>query len=246
MPDLPAGPEGQPENPFAAPTVMEEAAVTSADVNFAELRRAGNGLMLIYFSLMVVVLAAIGGVVMPFMARVLQASSPAFSMLFLGMTAVAILSTVLNLLGKAFCISVPDETRARGLALAAFLLGFVQVFTSLVARFAFLPSASVVGVLGFFASHILFLLYMRRLANHIQRPDLVRRTTRILIGSAIVGLLTAGFFAMTLQGQSTASIVIYGTLGFGLLILFVMYANLVNELGKSIRNPTRASATNHV
>ena len=34
--------------------------------------------------------------------------------------------------------------------------------------------------------------------------------------------------------------------GIAALMTFVMYANLVSELGKSIRNPNRPAATNHL
>ena len=123
-------------NPFAAPQVNDETTAVDGQINFASLHTAGNGLGLIYASLLLLVLLVIGGGagLALFARRAGAAGGPPLALLLL--IGAFVLVGLLSIAGGLMCTTVPAESRAKGLAIASVALQGVQLLAAFVLPFA--------------------------------------------------------------------------------------------------------------
>ena len=238
--------ESENHNPFAAPQIQDIPAVADGTVDFAALRTAGTGLRLIYFSLLLLVLAVLGSVALAFVAG--QGGGIA-TVAIMAMTVIAI--GLFLLIGVCLCTTVPSESRAKGLAISSAVMLGLQVAATVVGGFGL--GFGTAGLFGSFAmnlfssiSMLLFVLFMRNLSFYIHRGDLARRALRVLILQLLM-IFGGGVFLVFLI-RSGGGLAIGGGIMAMLaaLIIFVMYANLVNDLGTAIRNPNKKPDTKYV
>ena len=212
------------QNPYAPPAATASArGIEWMMTDSAALSKTALGLSLVYFGIVLFLFSIIltFGVIF----------SPALIITIGGI----LIASIMMFMGPLFCLSVPAETNAKGLIIGTVVLQVIN-FT-----FAVLPAAGVelsgfesftqiFGVL----SAICFVLFMRRLAQFIGREDLASRAKNILV-LGIVFFLTAigGIVSMIALGP-IAGILLLVVLVMG-LVLFVMYANLVNALRKALQ-----------
>ncbi len=193
----------------------------------SSLRQTRLGLGFVYFGIVVILLSALG----TFFA--LFAKLPVTALLVFPVGLIA--GSVLIFVGPIVCLAVPQESGAKGLLIGSVVCQVANIVYS-VAEFLtpelfILPvklTLNLSGTLGL----ILFILFMKKLANFIHRPDLSSKAIYVLVGGAlmvVVAILIA--VLVTLKTISGLSIVL---IPIGALIVFVMYANLVGYLRKAL------------
>ena len=224
-------------NPYASPVADTDDWVQS---DSSSLRYTKLGLSLVYYGIVVLLLSLIFSFLGPLALR--AGGAAGLSLIGVAVFGVMI-GAFLIFVGPLFCLTVPAETGARDLILGSVVFQFGNVIQAVLQRFA--PHAIsviaglVLNVSGLIGA-ILFVLFMRKLAQFIRRGDLADRASRVLIGVVVVAIL-----AFVLLGGMFAGFTVTVLLGFvlliGGLIVFVMYANLVNVLRKALV-PTSASS----
>ena len=137
--------------------------------------------------------------------------------------------------GPLRCLSAPAAARGRGLIVGAVVCQTLVGITFWV----FLPMISWIASL---ASHILFVLFMRKIAAFIGRIDLIACARNIFIGGVIMascfGIQGIAHLRATQPGG--ALITITGTtLAFVASVVYVMYLGMLNSLRHAIKNGAR-------
>jgi hypothetical protein len=217
-------------NPFAAPLSQNLAETPAGYVDFEALRTTGNGLRLIYFSLLLLVLLVLA----VFGGAFFTARAPGPNPSGLGMLLIALMS----LIGGVMCITVPQESGGKWLVTASVVIQGLNLLVMLTAAlfFGFGRGNIIVSVVNGI-SLILFLLFLRRVSSFIDRDDLRRRSARVLIFLFVYVIAVISTAMIPIQGAINSAVA-YGLIGgVGALILFLMFANLVNDMSKAIRHP---------
>ena len=219
----------EPFNPFATPETWNDIQAQAVG-SYKEMAGVERGLRLIYFGICGVFLSAMAtaaiAIVIGPMARI------GFAGVFI--------SWLMVIIGPFFCLSVPAKSRARVLIGASILFQLTGFFFLMGLRTgADLPPALRVviqfsGVMG----GILFILFLMKVARFIGREDLRRRGINLLIGSVILVVLSIAAVYLNSKvnrGNMESVALIAGFLTVaGALVLFLMYANLINYLSKAI------------
>ena len=242
-------------NPFASPTSVDTDATPLAawaSDDASGLRYVRIGLQMVYVGICGILICAIAiaGIAVAAGQMVGPAGPAGPAADIVGVWGIAMISMMiaafccwfLLVLGPWFCLGVPTATGAKGLIIGSVLCSGVGLLYSVAVAITLVPQSATIGmvanVLGAVGS-VLFILFMRRLAVYIGRDDLVRRANRVLILGAVMfaaglafGILGVGAIAAgALNPLLILLPVILLILG---LVLFVMYANLVNYLRKAI------------
>lgn len=204
------------------------------------LTKTGLGLSLVYYGIVIVLLAAlVCGVSIPITASNQEAGEMMTGFASLGMA----FGSLLMLLGPMICLSAPAESGGKGFVIGSVLLQFPAVVQVLVHQLApqILPLAvilplwvtivaQVLGWIGF----VLFVLFLRKLAHYVGREDFSRRARNVLIGLAKLCVVGTVFAVVSYAEIFVVGIFFGLSLVLGGLIVFVMYANLVNDLRKTL------------
>ncbi|MEK6235969.1 MAG: hypothetical protein N2C14_14775 [Planctomycetales bacterium] len=204
-----------------------------------EPRRVGQGLSLVYFGIIFVLLGVTGGAFGSMIAAFLSLEFAIGGILVVaGLMIFA--GVVMNFVGPVLCLAVPDETGAKELILAAV---FLQVLNPAAALAQFVLGSPVLGLLGALAGAIgmiCFMLFLRQLAFFIEREDFAQRASNLLVFAGVL----AGVFFLTILGFLAS--VVSESLAFGLsgllmfpigmggLICLVRYAGFVNDLRRHL------------
>ncbi|MCO6043976.1 hypothetical protein NG895_08655 [Aeoliella sp. ICT_H6.2] len=225
-------------NPFASPqtdAVARPEVVWAAEQPEA-LRKVKLGLTLVYIGICGMLLCV--AVLAPLLMFSLGASRIELVAL-LGL-AVLVFSVVM-LVGQIFCIAVPAESGARPFAISAVVLEVVCLLAMVLGTIATVVGMlATVGAIGQALANVgsvtCFLLFLRKVAQYIERPDIAARAMRALIVGVLSTIAIAvgamGPFAPPTQGEFLGWLAILGMLGA--LVAFVMYANTVTYLRKAI------------
>lgn len=215
-----------PANPYE-PTTSTVGELFAAQGNYEGLAGTATGLKIIYFSILLMLLCIIGMIVAAF----------ALPLAIVPLSFLILIAYLMLIVGPFFCLSAPESTGAKGLIIGSILCqaaGLLITATPMVgiAIPAVVTSAtSLVATIG----SILFILFMMKISSYIQRDDLREKGRTILIGSVImVVLLLIGVVGATMLGPIAGILTMCAALG--MLIIFVMYANLVNSLYKAIES----------
>jgi hypothetical protein len=153
---------------------------------------------------------------------------------------------VLVLVGRICCLAVPRKCGClriiRGSVLCT-LLAFLLVLTVLI-FFRYERDLIVVLFIPLFAvaGEILFLIFLRRLADYVGKPQLARRARSILIAGLVISALGAGltYLAMHTLWQLVSLIGILSSMaGFAIVIL---YAILINSVRRATLDHVAAQA----
>jgi hypothetical protein len=107
-----------------------------------------------------------------------QQPGPLFLLLFFAALGLLGLQMVLGMVGSVLCFSVPAEARARGYIVASFLLDVAAIPLGVFIGVAGLPPlvGAPLGVFGW----VLFMLFMRNLADYLDLRDSTREAVAII------------------------------------------------------------------
>ena len=228
-----------PMNPYASPLVEETLAPGAQWVRemSPSLRRTGLGLSIEYYAILLSILSFLGMGV-----AVGTRSLPA-----MGIAGFAILAAALiGFIGLLVCLAVPAESGAKGFLLGSVVFQLANVGYAIITQFVPVTSPVLNGVLQLLGlvGFVLFTLFMKKLSEFIGRTDLAQKARNVLIGMVIlIGIAVVAVAGMAAAGTATAgaaagmaavALLMFVVL-IGGLVLFVMYANLVNWLGKALR-----------
>lgn len=213
-------------NPYEATTVAASEPIV-AQGDYATLSGTAIGLKIIYFGIVLALLCLIG----------IFAAVAALPAAIIPITILFLIAYLLLTVGPFFCLTAPEETGARGLIIGSIacqilvLLESVLSFLGIALPPLISPLVSVLSLLG----AALFILFMMKIASYIQRDDLRQSGRTILIGSIILFvLLVVGTLGVFVVGAIAGLISMCA--GIMAIVLFVMYANLVNRLYQAIKS----------
>ena len=142
--------------------------------------------------------------------------------------------------GPFRCLSAPAAARGRGLIIGSVVcqtlagITYFGSFLPMISRLE-VPTSIIIAIAGL-ASHILFVLFMRRIAAFIGRMDLVTHARNILIGAAImascVGIQGIAHLVARNPGDVLVATAIMGVTVA--LLVYVNYLGLLNALRRAI------------
>ncbi len=216
-------------NPYE-PTMSTSGDALAAHANYKGLKGTAIGLKIIYFSILLMLLCIIGGIV----------AAAALPVAIIPLGLLVLVAYLMLLIGPFFCLSAPESTGAQGLIIgsilcqAAGLLISVAPMVGIAIPGVVSSATSMITMIG----SILFILFMMKISSYIQRDDLREKGRTILVGSVILFvLLLIGVVGVTVLGPIAGILSLVAALG--MLVIFVMYANLVNSLYKAIESLQR-------
>ncbi len=230
----------EPINPYAAPTSdLHPAAALWLGEMPPSLARVYRGLTVEYYGILILLLNMIGLATIGTMG-ILQ-----FERVLEIYGWVNIVAAVLLFVGPILCLATPPESGAEGFIYAAVGSMIVSTLIGVAASFIDgLPrELEYAGHAIGFLSLTLFVLFMRKLAQFIGDFRSAARARNVLIAGAVL-LLAAGvylyyalrdadqlrwFFGIAVFNWFSLALVVGG------ITVFVMFANLVDYLRKSIR-----------
>jgi hypothetical protein len=193
------------------------------------LKQVRTGITLVFFGLVVVLLAAIGGLILFWALQ-----DPR---VFLPTLITAIVAAIIGLAGKLLCLSVPPSVGASaiiytsaGIEVATVILQAARFFVALP------PSLAPIAVMAGIVAYVLFVVFLKRLADYIGRPDLAKLAEHVLSTGAFgIVLFFGGYFVGALLdvGRTLGGLMIlFGAIV--LLVAFVRYARVLHGLKAAI------------
>lgn len=210
-------------NPYTPSTAVEqEASDARSKIDYGGLQGTEMGLRLYYYGIITIIVSIIA----------IMAAIPVFPpAAFLGGLG-GLLGMVLILIGPFFCLTAPQKTQARGLIISSIAFFIFGIIMSIIENVIdYVPAG--LGSLSSTVSSILFILFLIRLANYLERPDLSSSGKTVLLGAIIVLALGFGVsLASTMMNPDIGILMI--VVAIAALIIFVMFANLINSLYKHI------------
>ncbi len=240
------------ENPFSPPTVEPAAPDISWIPTWTgDLGRTGTGLKLVLlgtiFVPVSVLVLLIGGALFVVTSVVHDwiSRQAAGVLVWMGggaelLALIGILVGGLMLFVGAFrCLSAPAAARGRGLIIGSVVcqtlagITYFGSFLPMISRLE-VPTSIIIAIAGL-ASHILFVLFMRRIAAFIGRMDLVARARNILIGAALMASCVAiqGIAHLVARNPGDA-LAITGMIAA--IIVYVLYLGLLVGLRLAINS----------
>ena len=241
--DNPSSETPTAENPFSPPTVEPSAPDISWIPTWtADLAKTGTGLNLvllgtIFVPVSVLVLLSDGALfVVSSVVHDWISRQAAGVLVWMGggaelLALIGILVGGLMLfVGPFRCLSAPAAARGRGLIIGSVVcqtlagITYFGRFLPMISRLE-VPTSFIIAIAGL-ASHILFVLFMRRIAAFIGRMDLVARARNILIGAALMASCVAiqGIAHLVARNPGDA---LAGMGKLAAFIVFVLYLGLL-------------------
>jgi hypothetical protein len=238
------------ENPYASPHTDPQLPMGTEGSPLASpgLQRTATGLGLIYYGILLLLLGIVIGMIAGIVVAVngLKGNIVLFPLVLAG--GGAFLGSLMMFIGQIVCLAVPPESGARGLIIgtvvlhaAGFVISFAAGFSSAQAQAQAGPGAAsqvnggAGNLLGFIAA-ILFILFLRKVSQYIDRPDLASRASNILrLMLVIVALFVMAGILVAAKAAFAPLFMFVGAVAA--LVMFVMYVNLINSLRKALREP---------
>lgn len=216
-------------NPYE-PVVITARESLASQGNYEGLAGTATGLKTIYFGILLLLLCVIGMLVAAF---TLPVAAIALGFLML-------VGYLMLIIGPFFCLTAPEETGAKGLIIGSIACQVVVLFLSVAPMLGIAIPEMISSVSGLVATigSTLFVLFMMKIAGYIHRDDLRLQGRTILLGAVLLFVLMLASIAGVAVFGAIASGFTIGV-AVGILVLFVMYANLVNALYKAINSRQR-------
>ncbi len=239
--DAPPQPQ-PPVNPYAAPQVIDAPGAAWAMTPSPGLQQVATGLGLVYYGIVAVLLGVIVGAIGPmFVGRGMpNANAMLVVLLFAGLLALA--GYVLMFIGPIFCLAVPAESGSKPLIVSSVVLMIISFVGAIANLFTTAsPALSLlVNIVGM-VSLILFLLFIKKLAQFIGRPDIAQFATVVLVINVVTILLAVVFVsslatAVGLAGRmADGRGAFVGLLGLAVLVMAVVWIIVYSRLLLSAR-----------
>ncbi len=214
-----------PINPYA-PSLETSSPPVEARGNYADLAGTATGLRIMYFGIVLMILCVIG----------LGVSTAVYPLAAIPLSILLMVAVLMWNIGPFFCLTAPAATRTRSLVIGCivFQISVLALTTAPWVGARVLATRGVTNLLTFIGT-TLFVLAMMRIAKYIRRDDLHAAARRILIGSLVLFVLAL----CTVVGYNFVrplTTIPLLLVGLGGIVLFVMYANLVNSLAGAIQS----------
>ncbi len=189
-----------------------------------------TGITLIYWGIVILLLAIISGILVPFIVKDLET----FVRLMMVLGVVVILANIITIVGKVMCLGAPQETGAREFIIAAVVADGLSLLISLAGLFQQLPSyAPQVANLLSMAGFVLFMLFLKQVAIFIQRDDLAQAAASVLTLGII--LIVTAILTGLLAFVAPVLVLITGLVMLVVGILFVIrYVGLIAKMKDAI------------
>ncbi|QDV46045.1 hypothetical protein Enr13x_59490 [Stieleria neptunia] len=224
-----------PLNPYApTQTIPDDSFDPMSAFAFPQaMARVATGLRLVYWSIALIVLSVVGGrFVLPLMMR--GSSMGTMNWISFAMGLVMMLGIVLGLIGRVFCLAIPQASRARGLINAAVAFDLAAILIWTISWVVAVPfwSQSLGNLLSLTAT-ALFVLFLKRLSAHLQRPDLEGNAKSLMVMVAVlfvvgIAAAVAGYFVGIIAG-------LFGVVLLVIMVLLLLrYIRLLSNLRKAI------------
>lgn len=237
----------QVPNPYQPPVAIDGAVVVGESLPPLEVLRSklattALGLTLIYWGIVSMLLTVIGMVAVQVFIGVTGFGSVYSAVVLFVMVAINMCAFGCVFLGPFLCLFAPRGYGLRTLAGLVVASQLTLVCVILISTRAFGGQFTQVFAFGICATLncIVFLAFLCRLARVIDRDDLMRRGRNLFILATIVGagLVAAGAFVQSQPSNTAYALFAPLVPAIGCLVVFVSFANLVNELARAIRRPS--------
>lgn len=222
-------------NPYASP--REAFDVVAAFGSRETLLSVARGLNLVYWGIAITLLTVMAGVVG---GAALAPTLENVRRLTLAISAGVLLGALVGMAGRIICLRVPEETRARPLIFAAVTLDVVAICIRFIAQWQGSPNLESVSNLAQLGASVMFVLFLQRVANFIQEPDLAAKARSLIT----LGILAAVLGIVTIAG-AVAQISLAALAGLAMVVVvlfaFLRYVRLLHDLRLAILQPTAAA-----
>lgn len=221
------------DDPYAPPRTRSTARPRSKGRSTEGLATVGTGLLIQGWCYAILVLAIPVLVIIMMTSR--TAATAASIMWGFGMLTTLI--GIVIVVGQFMCLKTPEKTGARGFIVGATACNAVAIVLNIAQRVLGQNRPMlVVIVIVSFAFQILFLLFLRKIAQYIGDDKNTQRATLLLMAIPASLALFGIFIAMTLLNIAggTLALMLMVVAGIVSLVLFVMYVNLLFGLGKQL------------
>lgn len=205
----------------------KKSATGSAQVESLQATQVPLGISLVYYSLVLMLLAIIGIFLLPF----LLSGNPLLAVrAIVGLGVLIIVASVLSLVGTGLCLTAPNEMPGKeaiyfsvALDAAAILINVASYFTTLPRLVVALPN--LLGIAGF----VSFLVFLWHVGGFIRNNELVSQAEGALhLGIALVVVMILSVISAFVMPMAGA---LLGLLGLILgLVGFLRYARLLHDL----------------
>lgn len=204
------------------------------------LKTVGLGLLIQAFGMSAVIGMTLIGVVLGFTGNVAIVTVALY-----GLLGVAVLGAVAMLVGELLCLSAPADSGGKGLIIGAVvchLIGWGIAAMNLISPPAnpnmVLAAVSAISSLAYF---VLWLLFLRKIADYAGQKELRGRVTTVLIGIPVCWLvmilsIVLGITLVAAPGifRILLSLVILAD-GVAAIVIFAIYLVLLFRLGSALR-----------
>ena len=214
------------------------------------LRTVAGGLVVRLVSLGLAVLTVIvffgSAIVAGILADPVRRQSPLLrDQVLIAIGVMAYATLVLDLLASVLCLSTPrpwDAIRYLYGSLTVFVVGFFCLTYTVFALFLPLPQVpEAIGLLvvpSALTASVLFMIFLGRLAGHIDRRDLARSASSVLFWSVLSGVSLAAAliaFALTVGGQYASLAIVPAVVAFALSAATAgRYVTLLIRLSRAV------------
>lgn len=235
-------------NPYTAPRSSDSEGSTWVNSGGKSLRKVAQGIKLVYYGIVLMLVA----IILVVLAMILSNLLESLAILAVGGIAAAallVVAAILNFVGPIVCLAVPAETRSKGLITGSVIFQllnlvvgiFVQVAQRLEAIAAsWLVTAqlgsSMIGATAF----ILFILFIKRLAQFIGRDDLAQRAGTVLNTWILLFiLLMAGTIVLAVAPLGALFILLPAAVAA--IIVLVVYVKLIESMKNALASKSSNS-----
>ncbi len=165
-------------------------------MNQSSMPKVQLGISLVFWGLELMALAILLTLVIPFVIPFMAAKMLPFLMIVIpGLGIMLLIAGLMSMVGKILCLAAPREMEGKGViyACVAFELAFLLI--GLAEKVTIVP-AILSGLKGFFPiiGFVLFLIFLRKLAEFIQNRELAEKAGGLLkLGVALVVFVILAF-----------------------------------------------------
>jgi hypothetical protein len=205
-----------------------------------DLHRVGAGLRLVLLGLAAATVAGVARLLLVLaepgkdMLEQLALMEQDHPMTVTILTAITVLSVVLGITGKAFCLAVPAKAEATAmilLALAGSTIGLaLHVAGALSVQGEGARDLQITSALATLLGYLFFLRFLGRLAAYLGSPPLAARASYVQLGTLALGLVLLLIGASIEAGAGDALKLVALFLMIGFIVIFVKYVRIVLDL----------------
>ena len=182
-----------------------------------------KGLRVIYVSIVVIFLAAIGMAILAGILGGLRGSgggAPVMAVAIAIPALVIVAASIAVLVGQFMCCAVPAASGAKVFAIVSAVCILINIVCSIAGQFV--PPVAALGSLASLVGSIMFILFLRQLGKHLRHQKLAASAIQFLIFVVVVGAALVGGIVLAAVTRESSAIAIVG-----LLVLVCMIIGLL-------------------